>query len=567
MVNLTRCLLTLIVVIQFSLLGWHASRSSPVYDEYGLFYAGIAYWRDGETTIRCVNPPLIGPLGTVFTNWGWPELDHFEPVYQSDPLGFTDSSDQPWSVSRPAHPFGKQLFSLYPKTFQTRLFFGRLLVSLFAVAGAIMLFLWGSRLYGQTAGLLAACFWAFQPQVLSHGSLITNDIPAASMMLICCFMFCGWISRGTWRSAVVGGVTLGICTLCKFTALLLWPIFLGFTVWRLVSELSLTRLTQAVLAVIVTVLVIGIPYRFVGVGSSIGEIEFQTDPQGAPPRYQEHWFASIPNPFPKDFVLGIDRQQFDFDRGMTGFVAGEISRRGRWWFYLYSMLVKLPTGTLIAIAASLAWALIRLFDRNRSWNVNFQHCLIACVAISIIEITAYKNGFASQHRYIFPLYPFLFLLIVAPLSQRIVGSTRMVQWTVKTGCVMTVIAALWVAPHWLGAFNVVSGGTARGHWHLFNDATDWGQDCYFVADWVRSHPQYRPMKWVRKRALGGIDQEAFGFPPDMHVPDPPAREWVIVSKSRLSIAEQSIHPTLRAQLSGEPVEIIGSTHLLYRVQP
>ena len=180
----------------------------------------------------------------------------------------------------------------------------------------------------------------------------------------------------------------------------------------------------------------------------------------------------------------------------------------------------------------------------------------------MIEITAYKSGFAQQHRYIFALYPFLFLLVVAPLSMPRGGLTGIVQWTLKFGVIMTVVASLWIAPHWLGAFNLVSGGNSRGHWHLYNDATDWGQDAYFVAEWIQSHPNHRPLKWVPLGMHWEIDPVVYNAPPGIDGPHDPNRKWVIVSKSELSV-----DPHLQKDLPDEPVQAIGASHFLYRVEP
>ncbi|MCS7465543.1 glycosyltransferase family 39 protein [Stieleria sp. ICT_E10.1] len=560
--------ISLVISIQFALLCWHAFRSSPVADEYGHLYAGIQYWRQGETELFCVNPPLVRALGSVFAVSHWPGLDDFRPDYAAALHLVPGSRVEERPTARWEWPFGCQLFNAFPDIFRQRLFLGRMLVSLFAVSATVMLYHWGARLFGAAAGLTAAACWAFQPEVLSHGSLITNDIAVAAAMIISCYFFCQWMSSRRWKEALIGGVLLGICTLCKFTSLLLWPIFLGFAIWRFTQVRSPVFVVQAMTAVAMSLIIVGIPYGFDGVGKPLGEIQFLSDGLAGdtatdiPPRYRDRWFAGIPSPVPEHFVIGMDRQQYDFQVGLRGFAAGQSGREGWWWFYLYAMLVKLPTGTLIAVFASLLFGIWRLLDRTQSWNVRFEHSLIACVAVGMIEITAYKSGFARQHRYIFPLYPFLFLLVVAPLALPSAGMTRWVQWTIKAGVVFTVMASLAIAPHWMGAFNALSGGTDRGHFHLHNDASDWGQDCYFLADWIASHPDYRPLQWHPSDPMRYLQPEAFGMPADILQPKGADRKWMIVSKSLLSLNQG-----LRDSLPTTPVEAIGATHFLYQVEP
>lgn len=573
-------ILMVLIAIQSTLLGWHAYRSSPVSDEYGHFYAGVQYWHHGDLHSFNVNPPLVRALGTLPAYLNWDELAHFSPSF--DMTDTLKSGALSRASVRSEFPYGRELYATSPKQFQRQLFWGRLLVSLFAVAATVAVFRWSQTLYGVTPhnrspqklspygsaiGLVAAGFWAFQPQVLAHGSLITNDIAVAAAMLVSSLCFCRWIKSLHWQDAALGGATLGLALSCKFTALLLCPIYLAFVIWRYWSTRQPRIIGQASLALALTLLMIALPYGFDGVGKPLGELKFTEDAlygqtiDEIASRFENAWFGRIPCPVPEQYLDGMDRQQSDFREGIISYAAGMNTTHGWWWFYLYSMLVKLPTGTLVAIAASLLYLIGRMFDRDHRWSISLDQILIGCIAAAMIEITAYKSGFAQQHRYILPLYPFLFLLIVAPLARHHESNTsRIVNAGILVGLMATLIASIGIAPHWLGAFNTVSGGTDRGHFHLFNDATDWGQDNDLIAHWITTHPQHRPLKLISSTGLGMGIREAYPEFATLGRYNDANQKWLIVSKSDLSR-----NPSLLHSLPTEPTESIGASHLLFRV--
>ncbi|KLU06485.1 hypothetical protein RISK_001696 [Rhodopirellula islandica] len=421
--------------------------------------------------------------------------------------------------------------------------------------------------YGPAIGLVAAGFWVFQPQVLAHGSLITNDIAVASAMLVSSLCFCRWIRSLRWQDAALGGVTFGLALSCKFTALLLCPIYLAFVIWRCWNARQPRIVGQASFAVVLALLTIAVPYGFDGIGKPLGELKFSEDALYGQskgeiaPRFANTWFERIPCPVPEQYLNGMDRQQSDFREGNTSYAAGMNTTHGWWWFYLYSMLVKLPTGTLVAITASLLYLVGRALDRQHRWFVSLDQVVIACIAFAMVEITAYKSGFAQQHRYILRLYPFLFLLMVAPLARCHDSNTgRSVNAAILLGLMATSVASICIAPHWLGAFNVVSGGTDRGHLHLFNDATDWGQDNDLVAHWVATHPQHRPLKLISSTGLGMGVREAYPEFAALARYNDDDQPWLIVSQSDLSR-----NPSLLNSLPAEPIESIGASHLLFRI--
>lgn len=548
-------------------LATHAVRSSPTNDEFGHLFAGIQYWEAGDKHIFNVNPPLVRAIAAISAVLWW-DRPASTPMKRAD-----------LRLARVEFESGRRLFSEMPREFHYYLVLGRFLVGMFGLMGTIVVFCWGRQLVGDWGALAAATLWALQPQIIAHGSLITNDVPVAVCMTLAAWLFCRWCDSPSVSRVVLGGAALGIATLCKFTALLLWPIFLAFTAYEVWHHRLLSQFGQAFLAIFIACVVIGIPFEFEGIGRPLSSFDLVTDYRAPDrildPRWQNRfgsrWIGSLPSPFPEEFVVGIDRQQSDFINGLPSYAAGQRSPHGWWWFYLYSMAVKLPTGTWLAIVVALAYWV------SGAARLTRDRLMVMVIAIAIIDITAMKSGFAQQHRYILPLYPFRFLWATTPLeawrtarSQGKVGtradSLRLPRRRAAYGygtvlaVGLTAIGCASAAPDWLGAFNLPSGGTDRGHLRMFNDATDWGQDTFRVVDWITQHPECYPVRLESVNGFGGIDVHALGVPQDAlaKAGDHPA--WFIISKSDLVG-----HWWLEDFRNHTPVDRIGSTHFVYNI--
>ena len=57
-----------------------------------------------------------------------------------------------------------------------------------------------------------------------------------------------------------------------------------------------------------------------------------------------------------------------------------------------------------------------------------------------------------------------------------------------------VVSSLLVYPHSLSYFNELAGGPAHGSEHLLDSNIDWGQDLLYLRDWLKEHPEARPLQ-------------------------------------------------------------------------
>ncbi|MFK7735175.1 MAG: ArnT family glycosyltransferase [Pirellulaceae bacterium] len=543
-----KCALAVILVVQSVALSICIVRYSPVNDEFGHFYAGLCYWRFADTRTFNVNSPLIRSLGTL-------------PAAISD-IEVTPV-EQP-RLHREEFGLGRKLFRKSPNEFRIQLALGRFLVASFAVSTTFALFSWGSKLAGEEAGLVAAFLWAFQPQTVAHGCLITTDIATCCLMLVAVW-FLTTSTFGRYRDFSFLGILLAAAILAKFTAILILLLLpFRFLEIRCQGKSAVFKLIACGAFTIAFLVVLAAPYGFVGVGWKIVDYQFNSQAFKAVSSVLKSASNSlpfdtanrIPLPIAAELLYGMDRQQLDFERGLVSYAAGQISNKGWWWFYLYASVVKLPTGAILAIFT----ASMLLMFRPRKYGEGLGVPLLATALILLA--TAQQSGFAQQHRYILPAYPFIFICVGATCSRARQGKYRSLGNAILFFTFLSFSGFLVSAPNWLSAFNLYSGGVRSGFKCLYNDASDWGQDSYLISAWIRDHQGTRPI-YVQSHTSGheelrALDSAEFlDFPGSVSRLEHPC--WLVVSKS-----DYVSDPLLSSELDNLQVsQFLGGTHLIY----
>jgi hypothetical protein len=168
-------------------------------------------------------------------------------------------------------------------------------------------------------------------------------------------------------------------------------------------------------------------------------------------RFADTWLGELPVPFPKNYVLGIDLQQSDFENyGRPSYLRGQWREYGWWYYYLYACAIKVPLGLwflgfvvlFVRIANGYKCCMHSRASSKRRFIVS--NCTIAGVAqgtrflptadgrqptarfrdelillfpaLVIFTVVSAETGFNEHMRYVLPAFPFFFIF-----TCRIVG--------------------------------------------------------------------------------------------------------------------------------------------------
>jgi 4-amino-4-deoxy-L-arabinose transferase-like glycosyltransferase len=232
-----------LLVLQLALLLHAAWRVGPTVDEHQYIAAGYAYLEDGDFSRNREHPPLIKLLIALPL---WLAGDAHFPEHWRD------------LVNYPVAFFYQANLAQLDRN----LFLARLLPCLITVLGSAGVFLVARRLFGSTGGLVALLLFAFDPNVIAHGSLATLDCGVAVLMFVAVGALMVLLEQPTARRALGAGVLFGLANLAKFTALLLLPIFLGLAAVACVRRRSFAPLGWTVLAMFAGLGVFSAGYGF-----------------------------------------------------------------------------------------------------------------------------------------------------------------------------------------------------------------------------------------------------------------------------------------------------------------
>jgi hypothetical protein len=496
------------------LVAWGAHVNSPTLNEPGHLVAGVGNWRFGRFDLYCVNPPLVRMVAAAPVLLARPNTDWH---------GFYEGPS-----ARPEFSLGEDFVAANGER-SARLFaLARWACMPFSLLGGYLCYRWAKQLEGQAAGFFAISLWCFCPDLLGHGALITPDVPATALGLAASYSFWLWLKKPTWARALTSGVILGLAELTKMTLVILFPLW--FAMWLVYrwpdrnahrAKNWFREFGMLAAGVLVAIYILNLGYGFQAGFTRLGDYRFVSAALGAEGaseqasdgggnRFADSLLGKLPVPLPKHYLLGMDLQRRDFeDYHSPSYLAGQFQERGWWYYYFYALAIKVPLGTwLLVVLAAFGPAFCRRVgteptDTNAprshhgsgpvaAWRDEFA---LLCPAVTVLVFVSSQTRFSEHMRYVLPIFPFFFIWI-GRLGPLLGGQHRVLTAIAMVSLLWSIGSSLAVYPHSLSYFNELVGGPMGGPNHLIHSNVDWGQDLFFLKDWIREHPEAKPLKLV-----------------------------------------------------------------------
>jgi hypothetical protein len=215
-------------------------------------------------------------------------------------------------------------------------------------------------------------------------------------------------------------------------------------------------------------------------------------------RLQPNW-PSLPA---ATYLNSIFRVGGHIDQGHYSFLLGERSIEGWWHYFGVATAVKLPTPVIILLLSAIG--LLIYHYRRPLPGPRPAFLLLPALALFLLASGLRLN---IGIRHIMPIWPLLWLLIVAQLPHF---------WTNRVGRVslMILFAALIIGtlrqhPHHLAYFNSLVGGSSHGYRVLGDSNLDWGQDLNLLHDYLQEEGG---LDTIFLSYYGAANPLAYGFP-------------------------------------------------------
>jgi hypothetical protein len=385
------------------------------------------------------------------------------------------------------------------------------IIGMTLLLGALV-FRWASDHFGSRAGLVALCLYAFDPNIVAHGSLVTTDMPVVLWGTAALFLTARYLRRARAGYLAGVGMTLGLALASKVSAISLLPPIGLLLLFGPRSQSWWRRFVALAGCVALAALTLWAAYGF----------ELRPLP-------------GFPLPVPAATHLEIYRSlQEHYELGHPSFLMGRNSSQGWWIYFPVAFLLKTPLPTLILMALS---ALSPLRKVKSQLSVARSPISILSPSSAIRRwgplvlfplLYALSTPFSSVnigYRHLLPILPFLFILIAPTVDRglRIAGSmSRLPALGLRSALYALLacylISTLRMFPDYLPYFNLLAGGPEGGYRYLVDSNLDWGQNMWQLREWMQENGVDR----VSYAHFSPDRPQVYGVQADFLPPDPRA---------------------------------------------
>ena len=557
-------------------------QKSPVYDEPPHIASGLSYLATGVFRANLQHPPLLKEMSALFLNAGgihWPQSDDARALTG----GVPEAENAEWSIGNDI------IASNGPDRV---MFWARLPFILLAALLGVLIYVWGRKLAGNTAALIALFLYALDPTIVAHSFLVTTDVGLAAFSMLFLWTVWRYVQLPNRRRLVICGLAMGAMLGAKFSALFM-------VASAAVLLLAAVRWPLAHIAA-------AAPER-VGPNSPC--------PCGSGRKYKKCHGAAGASPtntlarqmlaragafmamcavaalvvealyfFPHDpllYLKGLQKVNADHPAGYQYYFHGDTSTRFCGYF-VAAYLLKEPLAALVLAAVGL-FTLLRTKSLlpSKSWPLLTKLFLLLPPAVFLLAMSIFADNLGV--RYLIPAMPFAYLLGGMGFAALFASGRVWARYAALALCLWVAVAAAGIYPDHLSYFNEMAcllekpaqvgrdGGSRCGPLWLDDSNVDWGQGLKQLRSWTDRHADLPPLHLSYP---GTFPPDAYGlryekFLTHQLMPEP-APGWYAVSAhlvGRIPTVGEKFQQGGGAWLRRmNPVDIVGHAFYIYQVR-
>ena len=488
-----------LILLQMILVAVIVHGESLTYDEANHIFAGYMMWHSGDYGLNPEHPPLVKLVATLpllRENLWVPPLQNrwFKAEAYRGGRDFMERND-------PTHAL---------------LFHMRLAAGVFAVGLSLTVFLMGSELFGESAGLLALILVVFEPNTLANSDLVTTDMGVACLFLLAIYCFYRYARQPSVIRLLLTGLAAGLTLSAKHSGILLAPMLLGLTLVEIAyaGRGQRKRIAGTLFGgfAAIVVLGVGVLWAFYGFRYAARPAGLVLNPTlseyAVPLKGINSWVighAATWRLLPESYLMGMTDIHYAAQQYPI-FLLGHNYPHGVWWYFPVALSIKTTLG-LIGLVVLAGFALSRPLIRRRLRQGRELAYLVVPGAIYLT--VAILSGMNIGTRHVLFLYPLAALLAAAGVAALARFSRRWI-WIGGGLAVCHVVSVIAVFPAVMAYGNEAWGGTANTHKYLSDSSVDWAQQLPHIKRWVDAHPGEEC--WLAYSAYPDLRPQAYGIP-------------------------------------------------------
>lgn len=452
-----------------------AKNTGITIDEGPHILAGYTYWKFGDYRANSEHPPLfkdLAGLPVYLANPNWPQ----------DNLLWNDPKTNPYiSQSLDSKKF---LFNSNNDA-DKLIFLARIPMVLITVLLGFVVFWWVKKIWGEIPAIFTLSLYAFNPNILAHGFLVTNDIFSALACLVLIIAWTGFVKEQSKKNFFYLILAISLCLLVKFslgTALIAMFLFCFVYSGLTTQKGDLKKyFFPAVLATAFSFVFIYLVYawhlRNQPLDNLIANAKFLTEapvyslyslPGLAP---LVHWFYGL---------------MIALSRGANGSVVTFLGNIGNSWWYYFPVLWLAKNPVMLNIMAVLGLASIKNNYKKADQLQKYPELIMLVVFVIFYWVVLINSSLNIGIRHIFPIIIPMLILIALCFNDFVQNlQTKVDKKYILTVClILYSIPAIISYPNYLPYYNFLAGGTDNGYKIADDSNYDWGQDVNKLQEYV-----------------------------------------------------------------------------------
>jgi preprotein translocase subunit SecG len=488
--RLTYIIAGLLLVFVFTIAVFSMKDDSLTMDEVAHLPAGYSYLTQKDMRLNPEHPPLLKDLAA------FPLLFIKNINFPSNIKAWQKDINGQWD-------FGRYFLYRVGNPAEKMIFWARIPMILILILLGFFILKWTRELFGNKAGILALFLFSFSPTFLAHGRLVATDVGAATGFFIATYYFIKAFQFPNKKNIIIAGIAFGLAELCKFSLILLIPLFgfLGLIWWRIQSRSLVKTLKILIFVFIIGFILIWPIYQYhvwnYPAVKQVSDTKVYLKNTLEPFKSLIIWAAD--KPILRAYAHYFTGLSMVFQRvagGNTTYFLGEVSNLG-WRSYfpiVYSIKIPLAFHILTLIALCYAvWSIKKPFwqntlERVKNW-IKFHFPEFAMLSfIGFYWLVSIKGNLNIGVRHLLPVFPFTILLVSGGIIHWLKQPYLKLKYAIILGFIFwQAFSVIAIYPYFLAYFNELAGGPDNGYTYVADSNLDWGQDLKRLKNWVKEN--------------------------------------------------------------------------------
>jgi hypothetical protein len=462
-------------------------QESPTADEPHNLVSGYLYLTRGDFSAGSAHPPLakdVSALPLLALHPRVPPLPQGGPfdINLQDGRAFLEANDAERIV-----------------------FAARAMMTVFPLLLAALVFVAAYEMFGAAPASIALILIAFEPNLLAHGALATNDVALATCLFAGVYSYWRYTQRPSAGRLILAGVAGGLTLSSKHSGLLLFPILLLVALIDPVaprpqssrscdddslaanpksaaSVPSTSGVRRAFALGVVGLISVAVLWAFYAFrfapqsGIPAPDLTPLLDAVSSKPKVAAITLAARLHLLPLGYLAGL--AHFFVGESRPTYLLGTRYAHGVWFYFPTALTIKCTLGFLSLLA--LAPFGLRFLPGKR------REILWMAIPAGLYLAASMTSNLNIGVRYILPIVPFFAVILGAA------GAALMKKGRVWVGVVALLVgfhaaSSLRAYPNFLAYSNEVWGGPSRTYRYLTDSNVDWGQGLIEANRYLESH--------------------------------------------------------------------------------